>query len=35
MESKGPWSVPITMVSSGGDIGFQFEAEATDVVVGC
>ena len=30
---KGPWSAPIMMASSGGNIGFQFGGEATDFVI--
>ena len=30
---KGPWSAPIMMASSGGNIGFQIGGEATDFVI--
>ena len=30
---KGPWSAPIMMASSGGNIGFQLGGEATDFVI--
>jgi lipid-binding SYLF domain-containing protein len=30
---KGPWSPPIMMASSGGNIGFQVGGEATDFVI--
>jgi len=30
---KGPWSAPIMMASSGGNIGFQIGGQATDFVV--
>src|SRR5690242_11608884 len=30
---KGPWSPPIMMASSGGNIGFQIGGEATDFVI--
>jgi SH3 domain-containing YSC84-like protein 1 len=30
---KGPWSAPVMMASSGGNIGFQLGAEATDFVI--
>jgi SH3 domain-containing YSC84-like protein 1 len=30
---KGPWSPPVMMASSGGNIGFQLGAEATDFVI--
>lgn len=30
---KGPWSAPIMMASSGGNIGFQLGGQATDFVI--
>jgi lipid-binding SYLF domain-containing protein len=30
---KGPWSAPVMMASSGGNIGFQIGGEATDFVI--
>ena len=30
---KGPWSAPIMMASSGGNVGFQIGGEATDFVI--
>jgi len=30
---KGPWSAPIMMASTGGNIGFQIGGEATDFVI--
>ena len=30
---KGPWSAPIMMASSGGNIGFQIGGEATDFLI--
>lgn len=30
---KGPWSAPIMMASSGGNIGFQIGGQATDFVI--
>lgn len=30
---KGPWSAPVMMASSGGSVGFQIGAEATDFVI--
>ena len=30
---KGPWSAPVMMASSGGNIGFQLGGEATDFVI--
>jgi SH3 domain-containing YSC84-like protein 1 len=30
---KGPWSAPVMMASSGGNIGFQIGAQATDFVI--
>jgi lipid-binding SYLF domain-containing protein len=30
---KGPWSAPIMMASTGGNIGFQLGGEATDFVI--
>ena len=30
---RGPWSAPVMMASSGGNVGFQFGGEATDFVI--
>ena len=30
---KGPWSAPIMMASSGGSVGFQIGAQATDILI--
>lgn len=32
-DRKGPWSAPIMMASSGGNIGFQIGGQATDFVI--
>jgi len=32
-DRKGPWSAPIMMASSGGNVGFQIGGEATDFVI--
>jgi SH3 domain-containing YSC84-like protein 1 len=32
-DHKGPWSAPIMMASSGGNIGFQVGGQATDFVI--
>ena len=32
-DRKGPWSAPIMMASSGGNIGFQVGGQATDFVI--